>query len=192
MTSLINSLENKKINFITDYVKPCFNVPTTELSFQINKDHTIVTANYEIVHIDNDIQDLVLYGDKSVILEEISCNNIRVPHRFINDSEELIIRKEYVEIIKGYNYSFTLKVVCKIYPDKNTELQGLYRSGNTYCTQCETTGFRRIVYSFDRPDILSKYTVIIITDAECPVILSNGNMTANIFCKCLFWINNRI
>ena len=27
------------------------------------------------------------------------------------------------------------------------------------CTQCEAMGFRRITYSFDRPDVLSKYKV---------------------------------
>ncbi|MGH6767676.1 MAG: aminopeptidase N, partial [Xanthobacteraceae bacterium] len=58
----------------------------------------------------------------------------------------------------------------------NTKLMGLYRSGATYCTQCEAEGFRRITYFPDRPDVMAVYTTRIEADkAECPVLLANGN-----------------
>ncbi len=54
---------------------------------------------------------------------------------------------------------------------------GLYRSGGTYCTQCEAEGFRRITYFPDRPDVLAVYTTRIEAEkTEAPVLLANGNL----------------
>ena len=54
---------------------------------------------------------------------------------------------------------------------------GLYRSGGTYCTQCEAEGFRRITYFPDRPDVMAVYTTRIEADkTEAPVLLANGNL----------------
>ena len=62
-------------------------------------------------------------------------------------------------------------------PSANTQLMGLYRSGKTYCTQCEAEGFRRITYFPDRPDVMAVYTTRIEADkAEAPVLLANGNL----------------
>ena len=57
---------------------------------------------------------------------------------------------------------------------------GLYRSGATYCTQCEAEGFRRITYFPDRPDVMAVYTTRIEADkADAPVLLANGNLVAS-------------
>lgn len=70
----------------------------------------------------------------------------------------------------------TLTIKTRIFPEKNTALEGLYRSGGMYCTQCEAEGFRRITYSLDRPDVLSRYRTTIRGDgAALPIMLSNGN-----------------
>ncbi len=72
---------------------------------------------------------------------------------------------------------FTLEVETLLDPSANTQLEGLYRSGSAYCTQCEAEGFRRIAYYLDRPDVLSVFTTRIEADkAEAPVLLSNGNL----------------
>ncbi len=72
--------------------------------------------------------------------------------------------------------SFTLEVETLLDPSANTRLEGLYRSGSAFCTQCEAEGFRRIAYYLDRPDVMSVFTVRIEADkAEAPVLLSNGN-----------------
>ena len=48
-----------------------------------------------------------------------------------------------------------------------------------FCTQCEAEGFRRITPYFDRPDVMSTFTVRIEADqASYPVLLSNGNKVA--------------
>ena len=70
----------------------------------------------------------------------------------------------------------TVTVVTQIEPEKNTALEGLYRSSGNYCTQCEAQGFRRITYYLDRPDVLAKFTVTIEAEEKrYPVLLSNGN-----------------
>ena len=58
----------------------------------------------------------------------------------------------------------------------NKSLSGLYASGSGLFTQCEAEGFRKITYFFDRPDVLTTYTVTITADQkQYPVLLSNGN-----------------
>src|SRR5690606_35354380 len=75
---------------------------------------------------------------------------------------------------------FVLEVSVRIDPAANTALEGLYRSGGMYCTQCEAEGFRRITYYQDRPDVMSVFTTHINADAEqYPVLLSNGNTVAD-------------
>lgn len=71
---------------------------------------------------------------------------------------------------------FELLIETIVDPTANTQLSGLYRSGSSYCTQCEAEGFRRITYFPDRPDVLSVYTTRLEAEkAEAPVLLSNGN-----------------
>ena len=65
-------------------------------------------------------------------------------------------------------------------PSANTQLMGLYRSGATYCTQCEAEGFRRITYFPDRPDVMAVYTTRIEADkaeARCcsPTAISSAS-----------------
>jgi len=72
---------------------------------------------------------------------------------------------------------FTLRVVTTVDAEANTSLEGLYKSGSAYCTQCEAEGFRNITFFQDRPDVMATYTVRLEADkATCPVLLSNGNL----------------
>lgn len=69
-----------------------------------------------------------------------------------------------------------LTIVTLLDPAANTALEGLYKSGDAYCTQCEAEGFRRITYYLDRPDILARYSTRITADkSQFPFLLSNGN-----------------
>jgi aminopeptidase N len=75
--------------------------------------------------------------------------------------------------------SFELVTCCRLRPADNTSLEGLYLSGGMFATQCEAEGFRRITPFLDRPDVLSCYRVRIeASEAEAPVLLSNGNRMA--------------
>ncbi len=68
----------------------------------------------------------------------------------------------------------------RIAPSANHALQGLYLSGDGdtgfLLTQCEAEGFRRITWSVDRPDVLSRYRVELRASRErFPVLLAGGN-----------------
>ena len=95
------------------------------------------------------------------------------------------------EILPGSRYSvdevslcipdvpdeFRLETEVVIKPQENTQLSGLYKSRDNFCTQCESHGFRRITYFLDRPDVMSQYTTTITADkTKYPMLLSNGNL----------------
>jgi aminopeptidase N len=74
---------------------------------------------------------------------------------------------------------FDLEIFSTCAPAKNTQLSGLYTSNDSFFTQCEAEGFRRITYFLDRPDVMASYTVLIRADKDkYPVLLSNGNLVA--------------
>lgn len=70
----------------------------------------------------------------------------------------------------------TLYITTKIYPESNTALEGLFKSGSIYCTQNEPEGFRKITYFLDRPDVMTLFTTTIIASKKYPILLSNGNL----------------
>ena len=71
---------------------------------------------------------------------------------------------------------FVLESEVELAPETNTALEGLYRSGGMFCTQCEAEGFRRITWYLDRPDVMARFKVRIEADRQkYPVLLSNGN-----------------
>ena len=72
---------------------------------------------------------------------------------------------------------FALEIFTTCAPVKNTKLMGLYVSNDSFFTQCEAEGFRRITYFLDRPDVMSHYSVTLRADKKAfPVLLSNGNL----------------
>jgi aminopeptidase N len=71
---------------------------------------------------------------------------------------------------------FLLESEVELAPQDNTALEGLYRSGGLFCTQCEAEGFRKITWFLDRPDVMARYTTRIEADQSAyPVLLANGN-----------------
>lgn len=73
---------------------------------------------------------------------------------------------------------FTLRIVNEISPAANTALEGLYKSGDALCTQCEAEGFRHITVS-RQAGCLARFTTKIIADkTQYPFLLSNGNRVA--------------
>src|SRR5690554_2113719 len=85
----------------------------------------------------------------------------------------------YTTLFRSLPDSAVLETKVKINPANNTALDGLYRSGGMYCTQCEAQGFRRITFYPDRPDVMSVFTTHIVADAKInPVMLSNGNLVS--------------
>lgn len=158
--------------YLKDYQVPAYLIDEIDLHFDLNEDATLVTANLRVRHnrfSAGKIKDLVLNGD-GLTLESIKINGNAVADNQFHVVDQLLT-------IHNVPDNFELEIKTKIYPQNNTALSGLYRSANTYCTQCEAEGFRRITYFLDRPDVLSRYTTTITADEKnYPVLLSNGNL----------------
>ena len=74
----------------------------------------------------------------------------------------------------------SLRTRVRIHPEQNTALEGLYRSGGLFCTQCEAEGFRKITWYLDRPDVMARFTTTLLADRQrYPVLLANGNPVAS-------------
>ena len=92
-------------------------------------------------------------------------------------TERYVTTPDSLTIAQPPQQPFLLEIETLVDPSANTKLMGLYRSGGTYCTQCEAEGFRRITYFPDRPDVMAVYTTRIEADkASTPVLLANGNL----------------
>ena len=156
---------------LNDYKKPAFKVPQTILHFDLGHEETQVEATYHIESCTDTPEDLVLDGE-AMQLKSLAINGKKYqPSEYSVNDKSLTIPH-----MVG---SFTLTVVVTISPKDNSVLSGLYSSGDNLCTQCESHGFRRIVYSIDRPDILSVYQVSIAADPKAfNTVLANGNQVA--------------
>jgi aminopeptidase N len=160
--------------YLKDYVAPAYAVDAVSLVFELGDESTNVTcvANYR--RNPNVAADapLVLYGEG---LELLLLRFDGIPL----EAEDYVQDEEGLRILK-VSEMFTLEIVTRIYPQKNTALEGLYQSSGNFCTQCEAQGFRKITYYPDRPDVMSVFTTQILADkAKYPVLLSNGNLTGS-------------
>lgn len=158
--------------YLKDYQVPAYLIDEIALHFDLNDDETMVTSHLRVRHnrfSTSKMKDLVLNGE-GLTLESIKMNGKSIPDSQFQVSEQSLT-------IQNVPDNFDLEIKTKICPLLNTALSGLYRSANTYCTQCEAEGFRRITYFLDRPDVLSRYTTTITADeSKFPVLLSNGNL----------------
>jgi aminopeptidase N len=114
-------------------------------------------------------QDLVLDGQEMELLA------VELDGRALEPGDYSVTHDRLV--IHSAPHEFTLSTTVLIRPAENTALEGLYPSGDFLLTQCEAEGFRKITYFPDRPDVMTRYEVIIVADSErYPVLLSNGNL----------------
>ncbi|WP_429205387.1 aminopeptidase N [Aeromonas veronii] len=149
-----------------DYQAPLYWIDTIDLDFQLQEPLTQVTAITRIRRNGEHNAPLVLDGEqltlKSVAIDGIPCDH------YEQGESSLTLFNLPAECV--------LTIVTLLDPAANTALEGLYKSGDAYCTQCEAEGFRRITYYLDRPDILARYSTRITADkAQFPFLLSNGN-----------------
>jgi len=164
---------SKQLTFLKDYRAPDFYIDKTELNFQLGELATVVMSRLELRR--NPEADksapLVLNG------EYLELKQLMLDGKILNPSEYMI--DETTLTLPVVPDSFEIQCTTLIKPQKNTALEGLYKSGNLFCTQCEAEGFRRITYYLDRPDVMSEFTTTILADRrKYPVLLSNGNEEA--------------
>lgn len=156
------------IHYLSDYRPLPLSVNRIDLHFDIFDEQVIVKSRMVITP-QAGLQECVLDG--SAALRHIAIDGERLPESAYQHQDEQL------RLFNLPQETFVLDITTEVYPHQNKSLMGLYASGSHYFTQCESQGFRKITYFFDRPDVMSKYTVTIVADkARCPVLLSNGNV----------------
>ena len=161
-----------KTTRLADYTPPDFLVDHVELDVDLRDGQTRVTSTMQFrLNPENTREggsDLILDGE-CLALESLAINGEPVAeNRYRYEKDKLTI--------ESVPETFSLTSVVRIEPEKNTALDGLYRSNGMYCTQCEAEGFRRITFFPDRPDVLARFTTTVRADKKrYPLLLSNGN-----------------
>lgn len=154
----------------TDYQPPAWCVDTIDLQFDLTPDRTVVTAISTVSQCEQrSSKPLILDGEQLELLS-IEIDGEPLPsNAYELHADRLVIRPRAER--------FTLKICNAISPQANSALSGLYVSNDSFFTQCEAEGFRRITYSIDRPDVMATYAVTLRADAgRYPVMLANGNL----------------
>jgi len=154
--------------FLSDYRSANFNIDTVNLIVELNDTHTLVTSELSVSRQGLHQEPLVLDG------EELSLLSVTLDkHLLTTDHYQLT---PHTLTIPTDQQNFVLTLVTEINPVENTSLEGLFKSGDAFCTQCEAEGFRRISYYLDRPDVMATFTTKVIADKSLyPYLLSNGN-----------------
>jgi len=163
--------ENPQAIRLKDYRPPEFLIDRVELRFELEESGARVHARLEMrrnpacelrpegLRLDGEQLELIslsldgrALGANAFEVDDTGLTLAQVPERFLLESQ------------------------VRIRPQDNTALEGLYKSGAMFCTQCEAEGFRKITYFLDRPDVMARYRTRIEADkARYPVLLSNGN-----------------
>ena len=154
-----------------DYRPPDYVIDEVELHFDLGEDESTVRSTLSVRRNparSDASPDLVLDGEGLELRELLLDGRRLVQGDYQIDERSLRI--------PGVPECFTVVSEVAVHPQRNTQLEGLYRSSRMFCTQCEAEGFRRITFFIDRPDVLARFTTTIVADAErYPVLLSNGN-----------------
>jgi len=150
-----------------DYTAPAYWIDTVDLCFDLDPTKTRVLNKMTLRrNADVPAQPLRLDG------EELNLSRVLVNGQgtsFKMDGNQLVL--------DNLPDAFELEIFTTTNPSKNTKLMGLYSSQDSFFTQCEAEGFRRITYFLDRPDVMAMYSVTLRADkAKFPVLLSNGNL----------------
>src|SRR5262245_33610249 len=156
---------------LSDYRPPNWLIETVDLDVRLDPQATQVTAKLALKP--NPVGEagapLVLDGD------ELSLVRVALDGKTLG-ANSYTATPSSLAIHEPPQRPFELTIETRLDPSANTKLMGLYRSNDTYCTQCEAEGFRRITYFLDRPDVLAIYRTRIEAERnEAPVLLSNGN-----------------
>jgi aminopeptidase N len=160
-----------KIIKLDEYKKPDYLVHTIDLVFNLDSTKTLVQSKMKITRNQTEAAPLVLNG------EELTLKSLKLNGENFTDYNHDF--EGHTLTLKNVPESFTLEIENEINPEANKTLDGLYKSGNIFCTQNEPEGFRRITFYIDRPDNMAKFTTKIIADKKLyPILLSNGNPTA--------------
>ncbi|MGB1254549.1 MAG: aminopeptidase N [Thiolinea sp.] len=156
--------------YLKDYQAFPWHVESVALTFELGEEYTLVTNTSCYQRNAGAVDSTLFLHGEVPELQSCKLNGEVLPAEAYQLSDEGLM-------FSGLPDTAELEIVTRIYPQKNTSLEGLYQSSGNFCTQCEAQGFRKITYYPDRPDVMSLFTTRIIANKEkYPVLLSNGNL----------------
>jgi aminopeptidase N len=170
---MMNAATNT-IVYLKDYTAPSFLIPGVELDIALFEDEAVVRATLAVERNREAAEStaaLQLDVDE-LDLDSVSVDGIGLP------PDQYTLDERHLTIPKAPN-RFELTTVCRIHPEQNTKLMGIYTSSTGFFSLCEPEGFRRITPFLDRPDVMARYRVTLHAERErYPVLLANGNLVA--------------
>ncbi|RMH86685.1 aminopeptidase N [Pseudomonas sp. AOB-7] len=167
--------EQSKTIYLKDYQVPDYLIDETHLTFELFEDHSLVHAQL-VMRRNPDagagLPKLVLDGQQLELLE------LKLDDSELGEGDYTLTDSHLT--LQPTQERFVVDSSVRIHPESNTALEGLYKSGTMFCTQCEAEGFRKITFYLDRPDVMSKFTTTVSAEQHAyPVLLSNGNPIAS-------------
>ena len=155
-----------------DYRPYPYAIPQVALEFDLDPDTTTVRCTMRVERRADAATDAVMQLDG----EALELVSLRVDGQAWPDAQYSV--GAHALIISGLPERADIEIVNRCHPAANSTLMGLYVSGDSFFTQCEAEGFRRITWFADRPDVMSRYRVTLRAPAAYPLLLSNGNLVA--------------
>ena len=165
----MNAKTDKPVH-LSDYQKPNYLIGEAQFRFDVFETKTRVVSHLAVRRNRGVSGDALSLNGEGLKLIEVSVNGKPLSaHDYELTASHLILPNPPAE--------FSLEIENEIEPHRNKSLEGLYRSGDMFCTQNEPEGFRHITYFLDRPDVMTKMTTTISADRKkYPVLLCNGNL----------------
>lgn len=168
-------MQTPEIKYLKDYKTPEYMVESIDLYISLDEEITSIKSTMNInrsKHSIGNSDSFILNG------EDIELKSVRLDGKLL-DSDSYRLDDEFL-VLYNVPDQFEIVIVNAIHPEKNTSLEGLYKTDKMFCTQCEAEGFRKITFFPDRPDVMSLFTCTIEADIyKYPVILSNGNLKSS-------------
>ncbi len=153
-----------------NYSAPAWFIDTVDLTFDLDPAKTRVLNKMRLRRNSGVAAQALRLDGEDLNLARVLVNGQGTSFKM--DGNQLVL-----ENLPQGEDAIDLEIFTTCNPVKNTKLMGLYVSNDSFFTQCEAEGFRRITYFLDRPDVMAMYTVTLKADrAKYPVLLSNGNL----------------
>ena len=155
--------------YLKDYAPPPFAVERLSLTFELDDTRTRIVGVLAIERRRAGRGNLRLDG-RGLRLESVKIDgDLLEAGRYGVDESGLTV--------EDFPDRAVLEIEVCVDPCANKALEGLYKSGGIFCTQCEPEGFRRIMFYPDRPDVMALFETKIIADkGRYPVLLAGGNL----------------
>jgi aminopeptidase N len=162
--------------FLADYRTAEFTINTVNLTIHLDDRCSQIISELTIERQGDSQQALQLNGEHLTLVSLVIDNHELCQNQYqLSDTLLTIPASNLPE-----SDCFTLIITTEVNPLENTALEGLFKSGDAFCTQCEAEGFRRISYYLDRPDVMATFTTKVVANKSLyPYLLSNGNKVSS-------------